>query len=129
MADLARAPLLLIALAALAAPAHARSLELVGNAGQLGEWELNATVTASGSDVSEFWGPLTMTHIGLCTQDGPERKTGEIRVQMSGSPPRLRASLRVDGVECTYSATLSSSYSGLMSCPDRRAVPLILWVR
>ena len=57
MADLARAPLLLIALAALAAPAQARSLELVGNAGQLGEWELNATVTASGSMLANSGGP------------------------------------------------------------------------
>ena len=121
--------LLLIALALLPGPAWARSLEVVGNAGHLGEWELEATVTEAESGASQFSGPLTMTHVGLCTQDGPERRTGEIRLQMSGSSSRLRATLLMDGVECTYAGTLSGSYSGMMDCPDRRPVPLILWLK
>ena len=41
-------PILLVALALLSAPAGARSLEVVGNAGHLGEWELSATLTQTG---------------------------------------------------------------------------------
>src|SRR4051812_2834047 len=105
MGGLAGAPILLVALAFLARPAGARSLEVVGNAGHLGEWELSPTVTEAGSGEDPFSGPLTMTHVGMCTQDGPERKTGEIRLQISGSSSRLRATLLLDGIECTYLGT------------------------
>ena len=121
-----KALLLALALGAVATPGQ--SLEVVGYAGVLGEWELTATVTESQSHrAGEFSGPVTMTHVGICTQDGPERKTGEIRVQMSGS--RLNATLSLAGTECTYRAALSDAYKGQMICPDRPAIPLTLFVR
>jgi hypothetical protein len=121
-----RALLVAIALGTLATPAQ--SLEVIGYAGVLGEWELTATVTETQSRrAGEFSGPVTMTHVGICTQDGPERKTGEIRVQMSAS--RLNATLLLADVECTYSAALTDAYKGQMKCPDRPAVPLVLFVR
>ena len=123
-----RALLLLIMLGALATPAQAQSRQVIGYAGVLGEWELTATVTENSSRRSkEFSGPLTMKHTGVCTQDGPEEKTGELRFQLSSS--RLTATLLVAGVACTYSGKLSDSYSGMMTCPDRSAVPLRLWVK
>ncbi len=124
-----RALLLLLA-GALAAPAHAQSLQVVGYAGVLGEWELTATVTERPRLWSkEFSGPLSMKHVGICTQDGPEEKTGEIRFQISALSSQLDATLLVEGVSCTYSARSSEPYSGLMACPDREAVPLKLWVK
>ena len=115
---------------ALAAPAQAQSLQVVGYAGVLGEWELTATVTEKARLLSrEFSGPLSMKHVGLCTQDGPEQKTGEIRFQISALSSQLDATLLVEGVSCTYSARSSEPYSGLMACPDREAVPLKLWVK
>ncbi|MET0720899.1 MAG: hypothetical protein ABWY64_08695 [Tardiphaga sp.] len=120
--------MLLIMLGALATPAQAQSRQVIGYAGVLGEWELTATVTENSSRRSkEFSGPLTMKHTGVCTQDGPEEKTGELRFQLSSS--RLTATLLVAGVACTYSGKLSDSYSGMMNCPDRSAVPLRLWVK
>jgi hypothetical protein len=125
-----RALLLLLLGGALAAPAQAKSLQLVGYAGVLGEWELTATVTEIASRrTKDFSGPLTMTHVGLCTQDGPEKKTGQIRLQLSSSPSRLNASILVAGVVCSYSGRLSDFYTGMMTCPDREAVPLKLWVK
>jgi hypothetical protein len=125
-----RALLLLLVSGALAAPAQAEPLQVVGYAGVLGEWELTATVTES-SRLSgrEFTGPLSMKHVGICTQDGPEEKTGEIRFQISALSSQLDATLLVEGVACTYSAQLSDPYSGLMACPDREAVPLKLWLK
>lgn len=121
---------LLIGLGALATTARAQSLQVTGHAGVLGEWELNATVTPTVSQrAKEFSGPLTMKHVGLCTQDGPEEKIGEMRIQISGSSSRMKAILLVDGVECTHSGRFTNSYTGLMNCPDRRAVPLTLWVK
>ena len=125
-----RALLLLFVLGALAAPAQAKSLQLVGYAGMLGEWELTATVTENARGwTKEFSGPLSMKHVGICTQDGPEEKSGEIRFQISASSSRLDATLLVEGVACSYSAGLSDSYSGMMACPDREAMPLKLWLK
>ena len=45
-----------------------------------------------------------MKHVGICTQDGPEEKTGEIRFQISALSSQLDAKLLVEGIECTYSA-------------------------
>jgi hypothetical protein len=125
-----RTLLLPIVLSALAAPAGAQSLQVIGYSGYLGEWELTATVTETASgETKQYFGPLTMKHVGLCTQDGPEQKTGELRLQLSDSLSRLNAKLSVAGIECIYSARLSDSYTGMMNCPDQAAVPLKLWLR
>ena len=130
MEQLVRTLLLPIVLSALAAPAGAQSLQVIGYSGYLGEWELTATVTETASgDMKQYFGPLTMKHIGLCTQDGPEEKTGEMRLQISASSSGLNAKLSVAGIECTYSARLSDSYTGTMNCPDQEPVPLKLWLR
>ena len=125
-----RALFLLIVLSTLATPTQAQSLQVLGYAGVLGEWELTATVTEKTSRrTKEFSGPLTMKHVGMCTRDGPEEKTGEIRFQISASSSRLNATLSVAGVECTYSGRLSDSYTSTMDCPDRQALPLKLWLK
>ena len=122
--------LLLFALGAMTAHAEAQSLQVLGYAGALGEWELTATVTEKARLwTKEFSGPLSMKHVGICTQDGPEERTGEIRFQISALSSRLDATLLVEGVACSYSAGLSDPYSGMMACPDREAVPLKLWLK
>ncbi|MDI1263248.1 MAG: hypothetical protein PS018_08325, partial [bacterium] len=96
------APLIL---SVLAMPAGAaQPLQVVGYSGHLGEWELTATVTeTAGGPAPEYAGPLTMKHVGICTQDGPEEKTGALRLRISAASSRLNATLSVAGVECTYS--------------------------
>ena len=125
-----RAFFLLIILGIFATPASAESLQIVGYSGYLGEWELTATVTETTSGhIKEYSGPLTMKHLGVCTQDGPEEKTGEMRVQIIAASSQLKATLSVAGAECTYSGRLSGAYTGTMDCPDRQAVPLRLWLK
>ena len=124
-----RALLLSTVLGVLVAPAHAQSLEVIGYSGYLGEWELTATVTETTPGRKGYSGLLMMKHVGLCTQDGPEEKTGEMHLEISASSSRLDATLSVAGVECSYSGRLSDSYTGTMICPDREAVPLKLWVK
>ena len=124
-----RAVFQLILLGALATPAGAQSFEVLGYAGELGEWELTATVTGKmQNQANEFSGQLMMKHVGICTQDGPEEKSGEFRMQISQAS-RMSATLSFDGVECTYAGQLSDAYKGVMRCPDRRAVPLIIWLK
>jgi hypothetical protein len=124
-----RALLLSILLGAAAGSAQARPLEIIGYSGYLGEWELTATVTETASGRAGYLGPLTMKHIGLCSQDGPEERTGEMHLEISASMSRLDATLSVAGVECSYSGRLSDSYVGDMTCPDREPVPLKMWVK
>ncbi|MGA8420576.1 MAG: hypothetical protein WB691_12570, partial [Pseudolabrys sp.] len=71
----------LAVLGALATPAGAESLEVLGYAGVLGEWELTASVTGN-DNTKAYSGPLTMTHVGICTVDGPEEKKGEITFRL-----------------------------------------------
>jgi hypothetical protein len=126
----AASAMLLLALCLIAAPATADSLQIVGYSGYLGEWELTATVKENGSAAQKgYSGPLSMKHVGLCTQDGPEERSGEIRVQMSPSSSRIDATLWVDGVECGYQGVLSDFYSGTMKCSGRETVPLKLWIK
>ena len=77
----------------------------------------------------EFSGPLSMKHIGIFTQDGPEEKSGEIGFHFSALTRELNATLLVEGIECSYSAQPSEPYSGMMACRDREAVPLKLWLK
>ena len=113
---------------------HVQSLgamELLGQAGVLGEWELTGNLTESRSGPhKEFSGPLKMKHVGICTQDGPEERAGEIRLQLAGrSESRVTAKLVLDGVPCTYSARKTHAYEGTMSCAGRAPVPFLVWLK
>jgi hypothetical protein len=122
-----RALVLSVVLGVSALPVQAQPLEIIGYSGYLGEWELTATVTAMASPGRTYSGPLMMKHVGMCTQDGPEEKTGEIHLELSAS--KMTATLSVAGVECSYSGLFSDSYAGTMTCPGREAVPLRIWVK
>jgi len=127
-ADVVKAAVQLILLGALSTPASAETHEVIGYAGVLGEWELTANVTGD-NNTKVLAGPLTMTHVGICTVEGPEEKKGEIRLQVSQAASHLSATLVLDGVACTYSGQLSDFYSGTMNCPARAPMPLKIWLK
>jgi hypothetical protein len=113
-----RTIILPIVLAALAGPAVAEPREVFGYGGELGEWELSATVTEKvASHSRDLSGPLTMTHVGICTQDGPERKTGEIRFQVLDVPPQLMRTLHVDWSRVHLQRKVGRFYRERMICP------------
>jgi hypothetical protein len=108
---------------------EAETLQVLGQAGVLGEWELTANISSADTGVrKQFSGPLLMKHVGICSVDGPEQKTGEIQLQVLGSS-RVKATLVIEGVTCTYAGRKSDSYSGVLRCPDRRDVPLLMWLK
>jgi hypothetical protein len=124
------ARVVLLALILPAASAGAGPLQLVGYSGYLGEWELTATVTEDGTTTPKgYSGPLSMKHVGLCTQDGPEEISGKIRVQMPPSRSRINATLWEDGIECGYQGVLSDFCTGTIDCSGRERVPLKLWIK
>ncbi|HEY2183841.1 MAG TPA: hypothetical protein VGH39_02505 [Xanthobacteraceae bacterium] len=118
-----------------AASAQVQSLRLTGTAGYLSEWELNAEVTREPSGASEqFSGPLRMKHVGLCTVNGPEEKSGKLTVQItrSAASSRLQASLLLDdGARCDYTGQWSgrsagTKSTGTMDCSNAKGIPLTL---
>ena len=120
----------LLVLGTLSTPAQAEPRQILGYAGVLGEWELTATVNEKSRLLGrEFSGSLSMKHVGICTQAGPEERTGEIHLQISAFSSRLDAKLLVEGIECSYSAQSSTPYSGMLACPDRETIPLRLWLK
>jgi len=119
-------------LSAVAGPVHAQSLRVTGEAGYLSEWEVSGNVAESISgQVREFSGSLTMKHVGLCSQAGPEEKVAEIKLQIAKSSlwPRFHAAMTMDGSKCTFSGKFSDTYSGLMDCADAKGVPITLWIK
>ncbi len=126
-----RALLLLFVLGALAAPAQAESLQVVGYAGVLGEWELTATVTEKarlvGQGILRTIDDETCRHLHAGWPGGENRGNPLSDIGKSHRNWMQRCWSRA--LECTYSARSSNPYSGLMACPDRPAVPLKLWLR
>jgi hypothetical protein len=109
--------------------AEAETLQVLGQAGVLGEWEITANTSLTEAGVRrQFAGPLLMKHVGICSVDGPEQKTGEIRLELIGTS-RVKATLVVEGVTCTYDGRKSDAYSGVLRCPDRRDLPLLVWLK
>jgi len=118
--------LLTIVLPAGGAFPAARTLEVAGTAGYLSEWELSAEVTAAISgDREQFSGPLTLKHVGLCSANGPEEKSGKIEFYISKSlwSSQIHATLFIGGNRCSYSGQLPGS-GGFMECSDGNGIPL-----
>jgi hypothetical protein len=124
--------LLVLIVSVVALPVRAQSLRVTGETGYLSEWEVSGNVTESTSGrVREFSGPLTMKHIGLCSQAGPEEKVAEIKLQMAkfGLLPRFHATMTMDGSVCTFSGKFSDTYNGLMDCAGAKGVPITLSIK
>jgi hypothetical protein len=112
---------------ALTSSSDAQTRTVTGQAGILGEWDVTATVTRQSGDNARLWsGPLSLTHVGWCSVDGPEEKTGELRIEVSDPAGEATATLLIDGTACTFKGRLTDGYSGAMACPDRPDVPMML---
>jgi len=107
--------------------ANAQTRVVTGQAGVLAEWDLTATVTeVSGGNWS---GPLSMKHIGFCSSDGPEEKTGRLSLTLSEPAREVTATMTIEGDTCTFHAPFADGYDGVMHCPGRRDIPMMLMIR
>src|SRR5262245_53973773 len=110
------------ALMCLAQPASAQQTRAVaGQFGILGEWDLTATLTED--PVGQWIGRALMRHVGYCTVDGAEEKSGELQLMLAEPRGRISGTILIDGVPCTFSARLKEGYEGNLRCPDRRDMP------
>jgi hypothetical protein len=113
-------------------PAQSRSLQIVGVARYLSEWELKGEVTEITSARGvEFFGPLVWKHTGLCSINGPQEEPGEISIRTSrrGVVARIDATILFNGARCVYSGQLSGSSTGFMDCPDASGIPFPISIK
>jgi hypothetical protein len=101
----------------------AQSYSASGQVGYLGEWEMKAslakTVTSAGED---YHGPVTLRHVGLCSVNGVEEKSGEVRLLVSRSG--IEGTLAMKDDSCRIVASAPPSYSGLLNCRSGQGVPI-----
>jgi hypothetical protein len=96
-----------------------------GQVGYLQEWELKASLakTVSGGRI-EYSGPVTLRHVGLCSANGVEEKSGKMRLTMSRAPGAAEGTLAMEGDSCRIVAAQPPSYSGLLTCRNGQGVPI-----
>jgi hypothetical protein len=100
---------------------------VAGQAGTLGERQSTATVAEQADGSGLRWvGPLRFSHFGFCSAERPEEKTGELRLTLSDSKGEATATLLLDGTACSFRGRIKDVYDGIMQCPNRRDVPMIL---
>jgi hypothetical protein len=107
-----------------AAPvALAQSYSASGQVGYLQEWEMKASLakTPAGT-VEDFSGPVTLRHVGLCSVNGVEEKSGTLRLSVSRSG--VEGTLAMEDDSCRIAAVAAPSYSGLLRCRNGEGVPI-----
>lgn len=127
----AKAALVVAALALAQGPADARSLQIVGTAGYLSEWEVKGDVADDSAGSDALRGRISWKHVGLCTANGPVEKSGDITFKLSGWGPfaRIDATMSFEQTQCTYSGSFSGGTRGTMDCTDAKGVPLSLTIK
>ncbi len=120
-----RALLSAICICGTASAALAQSYSASGQVGYLQEWELKASLakTVTGGKV-EYSGPLTLKHVGLCSVNGVEEKSGALRLTVSRWTSSIEGTLALDDDSCHIVASQSHTYSGLLSCRNAQGVPI-----
>ena len=107
------------------ATAAAQTYSASGQAGYLQEWEMKAsltkTVTSGGAD---YDGPVTLRHVGLCSVNGVEEKSGTVQLKVSRRTSAIEGTLAMSDDSCRIVASASPPYSGLMNCRDGQGVPI-----
>jgi hypothetical protein len=120
-----RVPLSAVFLCAGAATAFAQSYSIDGQVGYLQEWEMKAsltkTVTSTGVD---YDGPVTLRHVGLCSANGVEEKSGVLQLKVSRRTSAIEGTLAIKDDSCRIVASASKSYSGVLNCHDGQGVPI-----
>jgi hypothetical protein len=121
----ARALISAIWICAGAGTAMAQSYSANGQVGYLQEWEMKAnlakTITSSGVN---YDGPVTLRHVGLCSVNGLEEKSGLVRLTVSRRTSAVEGTLTMKDDTCRIVASASKSHSGLLNCRDGQGVPI-----
>jgi hypothetical protein len=110
---------------ALAQSHSAQSYSAQGAVGYLQEWEMkgNLARTATGAG-ADYAGPVTLRHVGLCSVNGVEEKSGTLELRMSSRKSDIEGTLVLPDDNCRVTASASQGYTGLLNCRDGQGIPI-----
>jgi len=121
----ARALISAIWIGAGAGSAMAQSYSVNGQVGYLQEWEMKANLAKTTTSGAESYdGPVTLRHIGLCSVNGPEEKSGVVRLTVSRRTSAVEGMLSLKDDTCRIVAAAAKPYSGLLNCREGQGVPI-----
>ena len=105
--------------------AQAQSYSASGQIGYLQEWEIKGSLVKTTSRAgADYSGPVTLRHVGLCSVNGIEEKSGVVQLKVFRS--RLEGTLAMDDDSCRIDASASAPYAGLLNCRNGQGVPINL---
>ncbi|QPF82889.1 hypothetical protein IC762_24505 [Bradyrhizobium genosp. L] len=105
--------------------ALAQSQSANGQIGYLGEWEMKADLTTSANGAGPLYaGPITLRHVGLCSVNGVEEKSGTLELRISTRAPGVEGTLTLADDKCHVTVSGTRAYSGLLRCHDGNDVPI-----
>jgi hypothetical protein len=120
-----RALLSAVFVCAAAATAFGQSYSIEGTAGYLQEWEIKASLTKTVTSAGvSFDGPVKLRHVGLCSVNGVEEKSGVVQLKVSRRNTAVEGTLAMQDDSCRIVAAASQSYTGLLNCRDAQGVPI-----
>jgi hypothetical protein len=113
------------AILSISSSALAQSYAANGQIGYLQEWEMRASLarTVTSGGVS-YDGPVKLRHVGLCSVNGVEEKSGVVRLKVSPKTAGIEGTLAIEDDNCRIVASAPPSYSGLLNCRDGQGVPI-----
>jgi hypothetical protein len=105
--------------------ALAQSYAAKGHIGYLGEWEMTASLTrAENGAATDYAGPITLRHVGLCSTNGVEEKSGIVEIRISPKTSAAEGTIALKDDSCRLVAPSARSYSGILNCRDGQGVPI-----
>jgi hypothetical protein len=108
-----------------AGSALAQSYSAQGAIGYLQEWEMKGSLakTATGTG-ADYAGPVTLRHVGLCSANGVEEKSGTLELKVSSRKSDIEGTLVLPDDNCRVTASASQGYAGLLNCRDGQGIPI-----
>jgi hypothetical protein len=96
-----------------------------GQIGYLQEWEMKGSLTKTATSASVVYsGPVTLRHVGLCSVNGVEEKSGAVEFRVSLKTASVEGKLSMKDDDCRIVASAPPSYSGLLNCRDGQGIPM-----
>jgi hypothetical protein len=108
-----------------AGSALGQSYSAYGQIGYLQEWEMKGSLakTASGTG-ADYAGPIILRHVGLCSANGVEEKSGTLKLKVSSRTSSVEGTLVMADDNCRVAVSASQGYSGLLNCRDGQGIPI-----
>jgi hypothetical protein len=113
----------LILMVAAPPAARAQSYSAQGRIGYLGEWEIKASLAKIVGGAG-YAGPVTLRHVGLCSTNGVEEKSGTVEFRFSPGAQTIEGTLSMADDNCRIIASAAPSHAGSMNCRDGQGVPI-----